>query len=181
MEQRVRLLADYDTGAFAVSDLCRAYGISRDTFYRWRQRRLEGAEDWFRDRSHAPLSCPHRTPEELVEAIVAVRRRFEHFGPKKVRWRLTRDQPLTPWPAASTIGGILSAAGLVESRRRRRRSLAQGRVASPPAAANDEWCADFKGWFRTADNQRCDPLTVTDSFSRYLLVLQIVEPTVAGV
>jgi hypothetical protein len=42
------------------------------------------------------------------------------------------------------------------------------------SAANDVWCTDFKGWFRTADGRRCDPFTLTDAHSRYLLRCQAV-------
>lgn len=85
------------------------------------------------------------------------------------------------WPAASTIGDILKRAGLVDARRRERRPLAQGEVASPAHRPNEEWAIDFKGWFRTRDGRRCDPLTITDQASRYLIEVRIVEPTLAGV
>jgi hypothetical protein len=48
-------------------------------------------------------------------------------------------------------------------------------------APNDVWCADFKGWFRTADGERCDPLTISDAYSRFLFTCRIVEPTTEGV
>jgi transposase InsO family protein len=113
--------------------------------------------------------------------VIAVRRRFRHFGPKKIKAWLERDAPQVDWQAASTIGDILKRAGLVDGRRRRRRAIAQGDVISPATAANEEWSIDFKGWFRTADGRRCDPLTLTDAASRYLVDVRIVEPTWAGV
>jgi transposase-like protein len=97
---------DYDTGCWSVSDLCRRYGVGRDTFYAWRARRQSGAEDWFCDRSHG-RSCPHRTETAIEEAIVALRRRFPHLGPRKLLWMLERRDRETHWPAASTIGDIL--------------------------------------------------------------------------
>ncbi len=181
MEQRVRMFADYDTGVFRVSELCARYGVSRDVFYDWRRRRESGVGDWFEDRSHAPLSCPHRTPAALIAQIVAVRRQFRHFGPKKVRAWLMREDPDRAWPAASTIGDILKQAGLVESRPRRRRRVPQppgGVVAQEP---NDEWAIDFKGWVRTGDGRRCDPLTLSDTVSRYLLEARIGAISTEGV
>src|ERR1700739_2834308 len=77
--------------------------------------------------------------------------------------RLEGDSPKVNWPAASTIGDILKREGLVEARRRRRRAIAQGEVLSHATVANEEWSIDFKGWFRTADGTRCDPLTLTDA------------------
>lgn len=181
MEQRVRMLSDYDTGAFDVTQLCARYGVSRDVFYHWRERRLGGALDWFADRSHATLRCPHRTTAKVADRVIAVRRRFPHFGPKKIRAWLKHEQPGTAWPAASTIGDILKAEGLVEALPRRRRAVEQGLMVSPVTAANEEWCADFKGWFLTGDGARCDPLTLTDSHARYGLGIRIAPPTIEGV
>ena len=181
MERRVSMLSDFDTGAFSVTQLCARYGISRDVFYDWQGRRLGGAQDWFADRSHATLNCPHKTAGEVAARVIAVRRRFPHFGPKKVRAWLAREQPGTAWPAPSTIGDILKAAGLVEALPRRRRAVEQGLVVSPARAANEEWCADFKGWFLTGDGARCDPLTLTDSHCRYNLDTRITPPTLGGV
>ena len=177
MEERIAMLRDYDSGAFSVSELSARYFVSRETFYVWRSRRASGDPKWFQDRSHAPGNCPFRTETELVERIVAMRRRFTHFGPKKIRARLLLDGPDETWPAVSTIGDILKREGLVEPVRRRRRAVEQGRPVLAPLAVNSEWCMDFKGWFRTRDGQRVDPLTVTDNASRYLLGIQIVQPT----
>lgn len=181
VEERIALFREYDTQAFSVSDLCRRYGISRETFYVWQRRRRSGEERWFEERSHAVACCPHGTSGELAERIVAARRRFAHFGPKKIKAWLTEKEPAVAWPAASTIGDILKRAGLVDARRRERRPIAQGEVVSPAHSPNEEWAIDFKGWFRTRDGRRCDPLTITDQASRYLIEVRIVEPTLAGV
>jgi transposase InsO family protein len=180
MEERLRMLSDYDTGNWSVSDLCRRYGVSRDTFYEWRQRRASTAAEWFMDRSHAPLHCPHQTEAAVSEAIIALRRRFPHLGPRKLRIMLERRDCATCWPAASTIGDILKRAGLITPVKRRRPALDGRRSVTAVTAANDEWAADFKGWFRTRDNRRIDPLTLSDSHSRFLLEVRIVPPTIEG-
>lgn len=181
VEERIALLREYETGAFTVSDLCRRYGISRETFYVWRRRRESGEERWFEARSHAVANCPHATASELVDRMIAIRRRFVHFGPKKIKAWLEREAPQVTWPAASTIGDILKREGLVEQRRRRRRAIGQGEMAAQAAAPNEEWAIDFKGWFRTGNGRRCDPLTITDAASRYLIEVRIVEPSGTGV
>ncbi|WP_246164163.1 integrase core domain-containing protein [Blastochloris sulfoviridis] len=181
MEQRIRMLSDYDTGAWSVSELCRRYEVSRDTFHAWRARRASGAADWFVERSHAPLRCPHRTPAALAEEIVRLRRRFPHFGPRKLLARLQREAPEVRWPAASTIGDIVKAAGLVAPVKRRRRPIDQARSFVAAVAPNDEWSADFKGWFRTRNGRRIDPLTLTDGVTRFLIEVRVVPPTAAGV
>ena len=182
MEERVRMLAEYDTGNWSVSELCRRYGVCRDTFYAWRQRREGGAADWFNDLSHAPRTCPHETDAALKDAIVGLRRRFPYMGPRKLLAKLKRETPVTNWPAASTIGDILKQAGLITAVKRQRRPLAQPqRPFAAVANPNDEWCVDFKGWFRTADQQRIDPLTITDGHSRFLIEIRIVPQTIEGV
>jgi len=181
VEERMALLREYETGVFTVAELCRRHGISRETFYVWKRRRASGEARWFEDRSHAVGSCPHTTSGRIADGIIAARRRFAHFGPKKIKAWLEREQPEVDWPAASTMGDILKREGLVEARRRRRRAIAQGEVVVPATAANEEWSIDFKGWFRTHDGERCDPLTITDAASRYLIEVRIVDPTWAGV
>jgi transposase InsO family protein len=109
-----------------------------------------------------------------------MRRRFPRFGPKKVRGKLIEERPQIDWPAASTIGDILKGKGLIVARERRRRPLPQGEVVAGASEPNGEWSIDFKGWFRTRDGERCDPLTVADTASRYLVEARIVEPTWAG-
>lgn len=181
MEERIALLREYETGAFSVSELCRRHGISRETFYVWKRRRGGGDARWFEEGSHATKRCPHATSTRLETRIVATRERFPHFGPKKIKAWLEREVPNEAWPAASTIGDILKRAGLVEAQRRRRAAVGQGEIVAPATAPNEEWGIDFKGWFRTRDGERCDPLTITDAASRYLIEVRIVEPTWAGV
>ena len=181
VQERIALFLDYDTGVYTVEELTRRYGVSRETFYAWKRRRDNGTEDWYEEFSRAPERCPHATPEELVSSIVAMRRKFPRFGPKKIAAKLASDRPETAWPAASTIGDILKRQGMVIPRSARRRRFPQGDISPGANAPNDEWSIDFKGWFRTADGARCDPLTIEDTASRYLIETRITEPDTAGV
>jgi transposase InsO family protein len=117
----------------------------------------------------------------VVEAVIGAKRRFPRFGPKKLKAWLERHHPQASWPAASTIGDMLKRAGLVEARAGRRRAVERGGVELAALEPNAEWACDFKGWFRTRDGQRCDPLTITDTASRYLIDVRIAEASVAGV
>src|SRR5215470_5212239 len=93
MEERVRMLADYASGNWTVSELCRRYGVSRDTFYEWRKRKTSGAEGWFIDHSHSPLHCPHRVEATIARKVIATRRRFPYLGPRKILAVLARQEP----------------------------------------------------------------------------------------
>lgn len=176
MERRVEMMTMYDTGALSVRALCAGFGVSRETFYYWRRRREAGEEAWWMDRSRAPERCARATPAAIREAVLAMRRRYPSFGARKILARLELVRPSTEWPAASTIGDLLKQAGLVRPRRRRRAAAAVAELAAVAEAANEEWAIDLKGWFRTADGERCDPLTVSDLASRYVLAIEAVAP-----
>jgi transposase InsO family protein len=181
VEERIALFRDFDTGVFTASDLCRRYGVSRETFYVWKRRRESGEERWFEERSRAPGRSPQATPPDVAASILALRRRFPRFGPKKIRARLLLDAPDVAWPAASTIGDILKRAGLIDAKARRRPALDRGEIVAGADAPNGEWAIDFKGWFRTRDGARIDPLTISDTASRYLVGIHITRPTHDGV
>src|ERR1700746_1296536 len=135
VEERIALFRYYETGVSTVRERCRRRGISRETFYVWKRRRESGNPRWFEELSHAAASYPHATSDWVADRVMAGRRRFRHFGPKKIKAWLEGDSPKVNWPAASTIGDILKREGLVEARRRRRRAIAQGEVLSHATVA----------------------------------------------
>jgi putative transposase len=133
------------------------------------------------ERSRAPLHHGRALSAELVVALIEARQLKPYWGPKKLLAVLERQHPDVAWPAPSTVSDLFRREGLSTPRRRRRRPLTLEQPFAAVAAANDAWCIDFKGWFRTADGVRCDPLTVTDAHSRYLLGLEIIEPRTEAV
>src|SRR5665213_3256704 len=82
--------------------------------------------------------------------------------------------PNASWPAASTVGQILSRAGLTNPRRKKRRATPSSQPFSMFTAPHQLWCMDFKGYFLTGDGYRCDPFTITDAHSRFLIRCQAV-------
>lgn len=131
--------------------------------------------------SRAPHHHGRSLDAELAARIVGLRQRRPHWGPRKLLAVLRGEEPALAWPAASTIGELLRREGLSQERRQRRRAMPRQQPFLDVQAANDVWCADFKGWFRTADGTRCDPLTISDAHSRFLLDCRIVPPTAEGV
>lgn len=181
MDERLGFIADCLEGGLPMTVLCEAYGISRKTGYKWLSRYGAEGLDGLRERSRAPLRPGHGVDPEIEAAIVALRARFPFWGPRKLKAYLERARADEPWPAASSIGDLLKRRGLVAERPRRRRAEPVTRPFSEARGPNDVWCADFKGWFRTRDGTRCDPLTLSDAHSRFLLCCDIVAPTREGV
>jgi transposase InsO family protein len=174
MEQRGYFMLTAATGEVSFAALCRQFGISRDTGYRWLRRWREEGGAGLVERSRAPRSNPRAVAPELLDACLDLRRRHPTWGPVKVKAALERRHPGWLWPAASTIGALFSREGLT-ARRKRRRRTPQGGPLFAADAPNDVWALDFKGWFKTGDGARCDTLTLADACSRYLLRCQAVE------
>lgn len=170
MEERAKFVLEKQRDELNMAELCRRYGISRQTGYKWLERYAVGGIEAMGDRSHAPMERPHAMAEEMREAVLGLRQKHPGWGPRKLKVVLERSREAVP--AASTIGELLRREGLVHRRRRRRYGTAAGSEPLAHAeAANDVWSIDYKGWFRTGDGQRCEPLTITDNASRYLLRL----------
>jgi transposase InsO family protein len=174
-EERLKFIVaclDQASG-WTMSEVCAAFGISRKSGYKWLQRYQDAGLDGLRERSRAPLHHPNATLPALVRQVIALREQHRFWGPRKLVAALHRAQPETEWPAPSTAGAIVKRAGLVAPRRRRRGAVGVARPAlSTPTHPNQVWAVDYKGWFRLGDGQRCDPLTISDLFSRYLLACQ---------
>jgi transposase InsO family protein len=181
MDEKLRFIAACLKDERSMTGLCEAFGISRQWGYEMLRRyRAEGITG-LQPRSRAPQRPGRAMPAAQAAAIVALRGERPTWGPKKLRATLVRRAPQTAWPASSSIGDLLRQEGLSVPRRRRRRPLPLTQPFLPVRAANDLWCIDFKGWFRTGDGQRCDPLTLTDAHSRFLIDCRIVAPTTEGV
>jgi putative transposase len=172
MDERVRFVAAISSSGLRMSEACRLFAVSRKTGYKWLERYKAYGPSGLEDQSRAPKTIPWALEQELVVLLVEARRRHPTWGPRKVLHWLRPRHPELELPAASTVGDLFRRQGLVEHRRRRRQFE---RLATPLAhvrAPNDGWCTDFKGHFRVADGQRCDPLTITDAFSRFILCCQ---------
>lgn len=175
MEQRLELIREWKEGE-SIAVLAEVYGVSRKTVYKWIERyQAEGAAG-LKDRSRAPHHRPQQLGDEMIAAILQARQRWG-WGPRKLRVKLMAEDPDVDWPAASTIGEVLRRAGLTHGRKPRCRTPPYTQPFAGVGEANQTWCGDFKGWFRTGDGVRCDPLTITDAHSRYLLRCQIVGKT----
>lgn len=157
--------------------ICERFGISRKTGYKWLERFKTGGFEELSDQSKARQTHPNVTPLPIEAQIVRLRHLHPFWGPRKLKKRLGILQPKLNWPASSTIGKILKQHGLAKPRRKRSRTPIYAEPLANGLAPNDVWAADFKGWFKTKDGTRIDPLTVTDLASRYLIHCRAVAQT----
>jgi transposase InsO family protein len=177
VERRRQFAREYETGEWTMTELCRAYGISRPTGYAVWHRYESAGETGLEEGSRAAERHPNQTAPALEDQVLELRRAHMRWGARKLKAYLQRKHPGERWPAASTIGELLQREGLVIGRKQRRKVPPYRQPFQVAEEPNQLWCADFKGWFRTGDGERIDPLTISDARSRYLLRCQAVENT----
>jgi len=160
-----------------MTELCQRYEISRETGYVWLRRYKAVGLEGLREKSRATQRHGNQTSAEIEQMVLELREAHSRWGPRKLKRVLEDNEPGRVWPAASTIGALLRREGLTAGRRKRRRTAPYTEPLAHADGPNRVWCADFKGWFRTGDGERIDPLTITDAHSRYLFRCQAVEKT----
>ncbi|MDP2953647.1 MAG: IS481 family transposase [Chloroflexota bacterium] len=174
MKERLRLVTLYDTGKYTVTELAREFKVSRKTVHKWLGRFADEGIGGLDERSRAPHGHPRATPTPVVMAVVRAKEAHPTYGPAKLQPGPDEPPEITgAWPAVSTRGRILGLYGLVTRRRRRRRASPWFQPFLGADRPNSVWCADFKGWIRTGDGTRCDPLTISDACTRMLLCCEI--------
>ncbi len=177
MAEKFRFVFDYERDEQTMTELCQRYQIARETGYVWLRRyRQTGVAGLIED-SRATRRQANQTLEEIEQMILELRQAHMRWGPRKLKRVLEGDEPGRTWPASSTAGSLLKQEGLVAARKKRLRAAPYTAPLAHADQANRVCCADFKGWFRTADGERIDPLTLSDAHSRYLLRCQAVEKT----
>jgi transposase InsO family protein len=147
--------------------LCQEYGVSTKTGYKWKERFIREGLEGMSEESRRPKSHSEQLAEETVCEIVCLKLAHWSWGPRKIRELYLRRHGEVA--SESTFKRVLERAGLTQ-KRRRRRSTEAGRLSSGRKAAtpNEVWTVDFKGWWRSG-GRRCEPLTVRDEYSRYVL------------
>lgn len=168
IEARYAFVDGYLGREKSMTALCAEFGISRDKGYKWLKRYDAEGRAGLVDRPRIAHSLPHATKQEVVEMVVACRRRFPNWGPRKVKAFLENEHGAS-FPAASTIGRILSSRGLSSPQRREVKTPRRETPLADYERPNRVWCADFKGTMVLRKKRGCTPLTISDGYSRYLL------------
>lgn len=181
VDERRKFIEEWLRRRAPMAQLAAEFGVSRKTAYKWAERYHQGGLAGLVDASRAPHTRPQQVDEATAKKIVELRQRHPFWGPKKLRAWLEQHAPEIRWPAVSTMGELLKARGLVEERRKRRRTPLSTQPLAAATESNIVWSADFKGQFKVG-GRYCYPLTISDNFSRFLLAVDGVdderEPTV---
>lgn len=158
----------------SFTELCTEYGISTKTGYKWKERFFKEGIEGLKEKTRKPHCSPTHLSEEVICELIRIKKTKLRWGPKKIREVFANTHPHERIPVRSTVERILKKAGFVDSRRRRRKvnpERIQERIV--PEKPNDVWTVDFKGWWYTCERERCEPLTVRDEFSKYILSIAI--------
>lgn len=166
MDSRLEFIRLVEQGELSMTELCRRFGISRETGYVYLRRYREAGLDGLADRSSRPHCSPRRITTAMETRIVELRAEHAAWGGRKLSRRL-KDLGVAEVPVASTISQVLRRYGKLLP--------AKPAVVAPKrferSAPNELWQMDFKGHF-AMDHGRCHPLTVLDDHSRYMVGLK---------
>lgn len=172
--EREEWIEQYQNGA-GISEIARRCQISRKALYKWLARLENYGVEGLQDQSRAPRRQPEKLSQLWCERIRAARQEHARWGAPKLVWSLQQKYPGEVLPPISTVGRVLRDSGLSHARRRiRAHGTGPMQVVEE---ANQSWAIDFKGWCRTGDGARCEPLTITDQATRYLLYCQSLGTT----
>jgi hypothetical protein len=160
-----------------VAQACRKAGVSRKTGFKFLQRYRQAGLWGLPDCSRRPKSSPRETSAWWLDLIIRLREHHPFWGGKKIYHRLRRSHPHRRLPRPRTIQRWLKLLGQV---RKRKRKAPTGPVVpykglTSARYPNHVWTIDFKGWIRTADGVRQEPLTVRDLFSRYGFCIRLLS------
>ena len=171
MQQRTEFVLRVLREAEDFGAVCREYGISRKTGYKWKERFLAEGLEGMRDQSRRPNGSPQQIDEDLFCRIVNLRTAHRDWGARKILAVLARQLPPDRLPSESSCKRILEKSGLLQERRRRRVQEQGKRLqeAIRVERSNQLWTIDFKGWWYTRSRERFEPLTIRDDYSRFIL------------
>lgn len=172
MNEKERFIRAWLEPGRKVNRLCKRFGISTKTGYKWINRFQEEGFPGLADRSRARHTQAHQTPAAVVEQILELKHRHPDWGPVSIDSALYRANPDFPWPATSTIGEILKRHNLVKPRRKRAKVPPLTEPLAHAIEPNDVWSADYKGQFQLGNGRWCYPLTMSDNCSRLLIRCQ---------
>lgn len=157
-------------------ELCREWGISEKTGYKWRSRFLEQGYAGLAEESRAPRDHPNTIDGDTAAELIRLRLAHTSWGAKKLLVLYRRSHPNATLPSVSSVNRIIEKAGLLKKKRVHTAAITSDcprlNRALEVHEPNDVWCIDFKGWWRS-DGEICEPFTVRDKYSRKVLCIRL--------
>lgn len=167
MEQKVEFINEWLSNQYSISELCRAFEISRPTAYLTIKKYQELGLNGLIESSRAPKYHPNRTNSEIENEVIIWRNKHPRWGAKKIHKLMQNNFDLEAIPSVVTINNILKRNGLILPQKRMRRVKPVHPIFDPQSC-NEVWSADYKGKFLMGNKRYCHPLTIADSRSRFL-------------
>jgi len=158
------------------TDLCKEYGISTKTGYKWKERFFEGGFPALEDQSRKPTGNSKEVPEAVVVELIRIKNLHRNWGASKILQVYKNNHPGQYAPVRSTVESILERSGFVIKRKRKRHKTTERiQIKVVPDRPNQVWTVDFKGWWYTKHREKCEPLTVRDEYSKFILDIRVLE------
>jgi len=158
------------------TELCAEFGISTKTGYKWKERFMQFGLHGLEDQPRRPHSSPTQVSEDVIFTILKLKQKKMSWGSPKIHKIYCDSHSEKEYISRATVDRILKKAGLVEKKKRRRKVYPERlQIRVKPEQPNDVWTVDFKGWWYTTKKEKCEPLTVRDEFSKYILSIKILE------
>lgn len=176
MEQKEKFISEMLKGKKPFKHLCEEFGISEKTGHKWKNRFYEEGKAGLLEQSKAPNSSPNSLPEKVVVDLLSLKYAHTSWGPKKILALYEKAHRGQFVPSLSSVKRVFDRAKLVKPRKVRKAVCDSTRLRNRilPEANNDVWAIDFKGWWKSG-GEVCEPLTVRDLHSRYLLEIRLME------
>ena len=176
MEEKAKFIQEMLKKEKPFKHLCAEFNISEKTGHKWKNRFYEEGKIGLLEQSRVPKTSPTGLPEQTVIDILNIKHAHPSWGPKKILAIYERTHKSQKAPSLSSVKRILEKSNLVK-RRKVRKSIpdsSQLRKRIQPEGCNDVWAIDFKGWWKS-DGEICEPFTVRDLHSRFILETRLME------
>ncbi len=167
MEQKVEFICEWRTQKYSITELCKAFNISRPTAYKLINRFQNEGLEGLVEQSRTPRVHPNKTSAAIEEKIIQIKEKYARWGAKKIRRLLFNECCKEDVPSVVTVHKILNQHGFVKPQKRLRRVKPVFPIFDPQEC-NEVWSADYKGKFLMGNKIYCHPLTIADSRSRFL-------------
>ncbi len=167
MEQKIEFVNEWQSGNYSITELCRQFEISRPTAYKYIKRFKEEGLSGLKERPRVHKNHPRKIATKIENEIVKFRKKHPRWGGEKIWKLLHNDFNEECIPCISTVNRVIKRNGLIIPKKRRRRVKPVFPIFDPQSC-NEVWSADFKGKFKMGNKKYCHPLTIADSYSRFV-------------